>query len=405
MKHKLLTSFFISISLLLNSCGGGSDNSSNDSNSSTETLSLSEKEFIHNLFLTEYLWYDKVASNIDYNSFSTAQSLVSELSVNPPDKWSFVVTKQQYENYANQKTIGFGFEYNNEFDIYFVRIDSPAWNKLKRGDRIIEVNGESVSNSNITAASQNINSSTTFRVLRGGNEIDISIGAKEYAFKVTLGKILDNNGVKVGYLRYDSFTESSVGEFEVEFTKFKNANISELVIDLRYNGGGSVDTTSALLDNISCIHSGAQQIKLDWNANYKNNNVNYYFEDVNMQDGNELNMKRVIFLVTKDSASASEALINALVPYLGASNIITIGKNTHGKPVGMSGKSYGDNYYFIINFFVKNSANNSTSFNGIPATCTAEDDLTHARGDKNETMLNTALKFIKINTLNHTVCP
>jgi len=71
----------------------------------------------------------------------------------------------------------------------------------------------------------------------------------------------------------------------------------------------------------------------------------------------------------------------------------------------MSGKSYGNNYYFLINFFIKNNTNNSTSFNGIPVTCVAKDDLTHIMGDTNETMLNTALKFMKINTLGHTVCP
>jgi C-terminal processing protease CtpA/Prc len=106
-------------------------------------------------------------------------------------------------------------------------------------------------------------------------------------------------------------------------------------------------------------------------------------------------MKRVIFLVTKDSASASELVISALKPYLGNTNVVTIGADTHGKPVGMSGKVYGTNYYFLINFFVRNNAGDPTSFNGIPATCTAEDDLTHLMGDENETMLKTALYYIE----------
>jgi len=231
-------------------------------------------------------------------------------------------------------------------------------------------------------------------VLRDGNEVNVDVTAKEYTFKVTLGNIIDNNGTKVGYLRYDSFTETSVAEFEQEFTKFKAENISELVIDLRYNGGGSVDTTSALIDNISNAYAGKRQMYLDWNANYKSKNTSYSFEDADMQDGNELDMKRVIFLVTKNSASASEALINALVPYLGTANIVTIGDDTHGKPVGMSGKGYGNNYYFLINFFVNNNTDNSTSFDGIAATCTAEDDLTHLMGDTEETMLKTALHYI-----------
>jgi hypothetical protein len=398
MKYKILTLLFISLSLILSSCGSGGS-------SSSSTFSLAEKEFIHNLFLTEYLWYDEVASNINYEEYNTSKSLVESLRVNPPDQWSFTITSEEYEDFVNQKTIGFGFGYSTDFKIFLVRINAPAYGKLFRGDMILEINGESVNKSNIANASKNIGVTTTFTVLRQGNEVNIDIAPKEYTFKVTLGKIINTHGIKVGYLRYDSFTESSVDEFEKEFTKFKNENISELIIDLRYNGGGSVATTSALLDNISGIHAGERQIYLDWNDNYKNKNINYYFEDTNVQDGNELNMKRVIFLVTKDSASASEVLINSLIPYLGVANIITIGENTHGKPVGMSGKSYGNNYYFIINFFVNNNAANSISFNGIPATCFANDDLTHLMGDENETMLKTALEFIEINSLGQTLCP
>ncbi len=409
MKYKILTPLLLSLSLLLSSCGGGGGGSSTYTDPGrvvdTGTFSLTEKVFVHDLFLTEYLWYDEVASNINYEEYSTPQSLVDGLRVDPPDQWSFTITAQEYEDYANQKTIGFGFGYTNGFKIFFVRIDAPAWNKLKRGDEIIEINGEPVNDSNIADASQNVNVSTTFTVLREGNEVDVDVTAKEYTFKVTLGKIIDNNGVKVGYLRYDSFTGTSVNEFEQEFSKFKNENISELVIDLRYNGGGSVDTTSALIDNISGIYAGERQMYLDWNANYKSKNSSYYFEDSDMQDGNELNMKRVVFLVTKNSASASEALINALVPYLGAANIVTIGDDTHGKPVGMSGKGYGNNYYFLINFFVNNNADDSTSFDGITPTCRTEDDLTLPMGDPNEKMLNTALEFIKINALGKSVCP
>ena len=401
MKYKVLAPLLLSLSLLLSSCGGGGDSSTYvapDDLLSPETFTLSEKEFVHDLFTTEYLWYDQVASNIDYNNFSTPQSLIEALRVDPPDQWSFTLTSQEYEDYVNQKTIGFGFGYTPDFKIFLVRIDAPAYGKLFRGDEILEINGEAANDSNIAAASQNINVMTTFTVLRDGNEVNVAVTAKEYTFKVTLGNIIDNNGVKVGYLRYDSFTETSVNEFEQEFTKFKAENISELVIDLRYNGGGSVDTTSALIDNISNTHASERQMYLDWNANYKSRNTSYYFEDIEMQDGNELNMVRVIFLVTKNSASASEALVNALVPYLGADNIVTIGDATHGKPVGMSGKSYGDNFYFLINFFVNNNADNSTDFDGIPATCTAEDDLTHLMGDTEETMLKTALHYIDTGT-------
>ncbi len=396
MKNKILLPLILSLSLLLlNSCGSGSSNT-DAIDGIDETFTLNEKEFLHTLFLTEYLWYDQVASNVDYEAFTTPQVMINELRVSPPDLWSFTMTAQEYEDFANQQTVGFGFGYEStSFTLYLVRIDSPAYGKLFRGDKILEVNGVSATPILISAASQNVNIQTTFTVLRGSDELEVSLTSKDYLFKVSLGNIILQDSKKIGYLRYDSFTESSVAEFEKIFTTFKTENIDELVIDLRYNGGGSVATTSALIDNISNAYPGERQLYLDWNANYQQNNSTYSFEDLDMQDGNELNMQRVFFLVTKSSASASEAIISSLIPYLGTSNVITIGDSTHGKPVGMSGRTYDNNYYFLINFMVRNNANETTSFDGIPVTCPAEDDLTHLMGDVNETMLQTALDYIQ----------
>ena len=395
---RLISPLLLTLSLLFISCGGGGGGDT--SALTSETFSSSENAFVNDLFHTEYLWFDEV-TDVDYNDYDTPQSLIDALKVSQ-DKWSFSLTKQEYEDMVNQKTAGFGFGYTDGFQLYLVRIDSPAWGKLLRGDIIREINGEVVSNDNIAAASQNLNVATTFTVDRLGTEENIVITPREYTFKVTQGKILNGN---IGYLRYDSFTGTSVDEYEAEFTVFNDKNISELIIDLRYNGGGSVDTTSALIDNIINIYPGEKQMYLDWNANYQNKNTNYSFETADLQDGNELNMKRVIFLVTKNSASASEALINALVPYLGASNVVTIGEATHGKPVGMSGKKYGSNIYFLINFFVNNNNDTATSFDGIPPTCLAQDDLSKLRGTQDEVMLNVAIQFITKNKIGQSVCP
>lgn len=381
---KVLFSLFISLSLFLNSCG---------SNSQSDEFSLQEKKFVHNLFLTEYLWYDQVASNVDYTKFTSPQNIINSLRVSPPDIWSFAMTQNQYEDFVNQKTAGFGFGYTPNLQIFLVRINAPAYGKLLRGDQIMQIDGEEASAQLIRQASQNLNRSTTFTVLRNSNIVEVSVTAKEYTFKVSLGKVIAQGTKKVGYLRYDSFTGSSVPEFETEFTKFKAANIDELVIDLRYNGGGSVAVASTLLDNITNAYPGQRQGYLDWNNNNKNRNQSFSF--ATEIESNDLSMKRVIFLVTKGSASASELVISALKPYLGDANIVTIGTATHGKNVGMNGKTYGNNYYFIINFFVRNNANETTSFDGIPATCSAEDDITHIMGDENETMLKTALYYIE----------
>ncbi len=391
-KHYLLT-FIFSLLLLLNACGGGS--SVRSAIAESDDFSLQEKQFLHNLFLTEYLWYDQVASNVDYTQYSEPQEMINDLRVDPPDRWSFMITQQKYEAIANQKTSGFGFGYITGFRIYLVRIDSPAWDKLQRGDEIILVNGETASDENIRSASRNLNVETTFTILRNGSSRDVTVTPREYSYKVTKGEIVSQNSKKIGYMRFDAFTESAVSEIETLFNTFHSEQITELVIDLRYNGGGSVDTASVLLDNLNNLHPGKRQMYLNWNANYQNKNSTYFFEEKDEQDGNELALPRIVFLVTKGSASASEALINALVPYLGTNNVVTIGDATHGKPVGMSGKVYGTHYYFLINFTVNNNNGNHTSFDGIPPTCEAEDDLSHPRGDANETMLKSALYYIE----------
>ena len=356
---------------------------------SNNFFSFNEKQFICNLFQTEYLWADQVELNkVEDKDTASPQQMLDTLKVTPPYKWSFSLTKKEYDDFTNQKTEGFGFGYHKDFTIFLVRIGSPAYNKLYRGDKILRINGEEASYETL----QKAKSTTRFTVLRNGEEKEVSVTASDYTFQVTLGKVLTQNNTNIGYLRYDSFTSSSIEEFEKEFTKFKAANISELIIDLRYNGGGSVAVASTLLDNITNQYSGKRQGYMDWNDNNKNQNQNFSFSDE--VEPNDLNMKRVIFLVTKNSASASELVISALKPYLGNSNVITIGDNTHGKNVGMSGKSYGSNYYFLINFFIKNAAGEKTSFDGIPATCTAEDDITHRMGDENEAMLHTALSYL-----------
>lgn len=399
MTRKFFLILFLSLSLFLNSCGsGGGSNIASPIDSGIEEggeeFSLAEKEFLHQLFLTQYLWFEQVPANIDYAKYTEPQAMINDLRVDPPDLWSFTMTQEEYENYNNQKTTGFGFGYRSDFLIYLVRINAPAYELLYRGDEILEINGQAVTTTLVKEASDNLNTATTFTLLRDGSEIDVTVTPREYTFSVSLGEIITQGTKKVGYLRYDSFTESSVAEFEAIFSTFHNANIDELVIDIRYNGGGSVATASALLDNINNGYPGQRQMYLDWNFNYQQNNSSYAFEDADLQDGNELSMSRVFFLTTKNSASASEAVISALVPYLKSENIITVGDATHGKPVGMSGRTYGLNYYFLINFFVRNNLAETTSFEGIPVTCAAEDDLTHLLGDAKETMLKTALSYI-----------
>ncbi|HFU77674.1 MAG TPA: hypothetical protein ENK68_04140 [Epsilonproteobacteria bacterium] len=140
MPKNFVSLMLLSFSLLLSACG------------SSQSFTQEEKKFVHNLFLTQYLWYDQVASNINYQSFTTPNALIDALRVNPPDRWSFSLTSEEYDNFVNQKTEGFGFGFTPEFNIFLVRIGSPAYGKLFRGDKIISINGNLASTQALKSA-------------------------------------------------------------------------------------------------------------------------------------------------------------------------------------------------------------------------------------------------------------
>ena len=103
---------------------------------------------------------------------------------------------------------------------------------------------------------------------------------------------------------------------------------------------------------------------------------------------------KLVFLTTGNSASASELAINTMKPYLG-NNVAIVGETTHGKPVGMAGRTNGSYIYFLINFMVENSIGFYDYFNGLPPDCAVSDtDYTHALGDPDEALLHEALYYI-----------
>jgi len=386
----------ISISLWIVGCG------SSDSTATEETalFTQADKDFLYRLFQTEYLWYDEIDETVDTSVFDTPQPMIDAIK-SPRDRWSFAIDKYTYDDYTNQSYKGFGFVYDPEtFRIIYTLLGSPAQNRLRRGDIILTVNGEPATVEVISTASTHLGRPSRFEVLRQGETITVEITPDVYTRKTVSTALVQTGNKNIGYMRYDAFSLDSYGEIEEAFSTFKQAGIDILVVDLRYNAGGSVTIASLLLDNLLGNHPGEVQFTLDWNINYKANNETYRFEDADEQDGNELIPTRLYFLTTRHTASASEAVISALYPYLGKQGVITIGTSTEGKNVGMQGRIFGDYYYFLINFYIKNAAGEISSAEGITPTCTAPDDLDHTLGDPDEAMLSTALYHIS-----HGACP
>lgn len=127
-----------------------------------------------------------------------------------------------------------------------------------------------------------------------------------------------------------------------------------------------------------------------YNRYKSENNENTYIE----KESNSLNLKRVFFITSDGSASASELLINGIKPYI---EVILIGKNTHGKPVGMRTFRYKDMVAAFITFKGINANNEGDYYNGIPIDAATRDGLEKEFGDPEEDCLKQAYYYIENN--------
>ncbi|RLA74260.1 MAG: hypothetical protein DRG30_05520 [Epsilonproteobacteria bacterium] len=396
MIHKIYRYLLgVALALFIVGCGGSSssvDHLVEELGIGVDTFDENEKSYLYNLFQTEYYWNDKVSDSFDYTPYTEPQPMIDDLKYSALDRWSFALTRQEYDNMATQQTSGFGFSSDVDFTVYMTNIGSPAESAgLLRGDRITEINGQPITNALLAQASQNINQSTDFTLDRQGFPVALSITSQHYSFSViSYSTVQSPAGSSVGYLRFDEFTENATFELEEAFTFFKTQNINKLVVDLRYNPGGSINTASIFLDKLGGSLNGKVQFSMFWNPQSSSQNETLYFDT----DSNSMTPMKLVFLTTGNSASASELAINTMKPYLG-NNVAIVGETTHGKPVGMAGRTNGSYIYFLINFMVENSIGFYDYFNGLPPDCAVSDtDYTHALGDPAEALLHEALYYI-----------
>ena len=200
---------------------------------------------------------------------------------------------------------------------------------------------------------------------------------KEIAINTVLFKNVYNVGShKVGYLVFESFIGPSENELISAFSYFKSENIDELVVDLRYNSGGMLSIVEVLANLIIPDDlNGSLFLSYVHNAENTRLNESLYFD----QDPNSVRLNKVYFIAGKGSASASEAIINGLEPYL---DVYIVGDDTYGKPVGMYSfeSRISDWVYVPICFSLVNANNYGGYFDGLKADCYVEDDLTHNFG-------------------------
>ena len=174
------------------------------------------------------------------------------------------------------------------------------------------------------------------------------------------------------------------------FSYFSQNNIKDLIVDLRYNGGGDI----SVLTNLASYIAGAPKfntpfLKLTFNDKNTASNKTYNFNSV----AYPLSLTKLIVITTRGTASASEDLINGLRPIL---DVKCFGDTTNGKPVGMVGVQYKTDYmFFPITFSLVNSADFGDFYKGITPEKYVIDDITNDWNNRNEACLKEAIYYLE----------
>jgi carboxyl-terminal processing protease len=370
------------------------------------TLDEQARDYLYSAMNTKYLWY-KLMPVVVKEDYKDPYELLDAMKYKTLDKWSFVQTYDEYLAYTQGSFIGHGISMGLDSTKKVVRIaqifkNSPLYAKgVRRGWIVKKLNGTELApifiardsaayNHLIGKAQAGVTNAFLFQIPDGR---DSTITSTKSSFTLNSVILYDTLHLKsgiTGHLVFDQFIPPSNHELETAFAFFKQNSITDLIVDLRYNGGG----VFSVLTNMASYIAGTAKyntpfIKLMNNDKNTANNQTINFKTVSYP----LNLTRLITINSRATASASEDLINGLKPSL---NVISIGDTTDGKPVGMELVQYETNYMFWpVTFSVVNSANQGEFYKGIAPEKYVPDDITRDWNDRNESCLKEAIYYLE----------
>ncbi|MBS9525121.1 carboxyl-terminal protease [Litoribacter alkaliphilus] len=362
-----------------------------------------------------YFWNDKLPQGTNPTQFSSNEDLLSSIIHAPLDRWSYLTTPDAFTRaFTGQNAghgFGWGFDENEHLYLLFVYKEAPAGkDNWQRGWRVLEVNGKPISSYKQSNGSYNFQLgpnetgiTNTFKfLLPDGTEVVKTLGKAEYQSNSVLHRsVVSLDGKNIGYWVYNSFratagtTPASSVEVDQTLNYFISQNVDELVLDLRYNGGGSVGVTEQILNYLVPSHANGQTMY----TNTLNNSKSSQNSSKKFEKKGNLNLNRLIVLTSRSSASASELLINCLTPYM---EVVLIGANTYGKPVGSFplssyNKTLKDNNVELvpITFASANANGRAEYFDGFPVDFQVADDPSRDWGNPQERRYKAAIDYIR----------
>jgi len=373
------------------------------------------RDGLYDLMKYVYLWYNTMPT-VKVSNYDGPEELMEALRYRQRDRWSFVADYERFMASMEGSFVGHGItmalDDDNNVRVVSLYEGSDLWPKgVRRGWIIKEINGTPIAPifiaGNNTAYNNLMGPGTAgttnaFKFINPeGQEVTYNSVKSSFTINsVTASKVLDLPNGKTGYLCFETFIDPSEQELNEAFADFKANNITDLIIDLRYNTGGYMDIAQQLASLVLTWDDTTKvAYKLTYNALVGPEwNESYNF----IRTESPLGLDRVVFITTRSSASASEVVINSLLPYV---DVKIVGDTTHGKPAGMNIWTYPfpsesnpePDYKYVfapITFEYLNSMDEGRFYDGIPPHVRAADDITHDFGDPEEASLKAAISLL-----------
>jgi C-terminal processing protease CtpA/Prc len=373
--------------------------------SQSDKLNAQARDTLYNVMNTYYFWYNlmPVVVKADYPDPFT---LLDAMEYKTLDRWSFVETYDQYLAQNSGSFVGhgisMGLDPSNQVRIAQIYSNSPLYSYgVRRGWIVKRLNGTDLApifmshdgtayTNLIGASSTSVTNTFLFQTPAGKDSTISSTKASFTLNTVILADTLHLKSGITGHLVFDQFIPPSNQELQNAFTFFNQNNIKDLIVDLRYNGGGDL----SVLTNMASYVAGSANFNspfLTLTFNDKNSiyNKTYSFKSVS----SPLSITKLIVITTRGTASASEDFINGLKPIF---DVKCIGDTTNGKPVGMVGFRFLSSYMFWpITFSLVNSAGQGGFYKGLVPDKYVPDDVTHDWNDRNEACLKEAIYYLE----------
>lgn len=428
--------------LMLASCGGGGGSSTagnappvtvtpTPTPTPTATCALASRQAFAKAVIDEwYLFPSDVASGVSPASHGNVQSyidaLVAPARALSKDRFFTYITSIAEENafYASGSSAGFGVRLtydavNERLLIAEAYEGAPAFAAgIDRGTAITAIgtnSGNLRTVASIVAAEgtagltnalgpSDPGVSRVLRITDTAGTRDVTVAKADYSLDPVSdrygAKIITESGRNYGYINLRTFISSADPQLRAAFLNFRNQGVTDVIIDFRYNGGGLVSTAELMGDLLGRNRTSSEilsQLSFRPSKASANNETRYF-----AAQPESIAPTRIAFIGTGSTASASELVINSMLPYLGT-NMTLVGSNTYGKPVGQIAldKAECDDRMRVVAFATGNATGQSDYYDGlapkIANSCAAGDDLTVPLGDPREASIRTAIDFLSGN--------